>query len=419
MITSYALLQRDLEDAYLDRTFSVIVLDEAQHIKNRTTRNAKSAKRLNGLQKLVLTGTPVENSVADVWSIFDFLLPDYLGGYDTFSVRVEQPIACGGEEGRAAQERLRHKLHPFILRRLKQTVAKDLPDKIVKVAYCPMTPEQQSWYNRLLAEAKGKIGDIVKAKGFAKSKFEILALLMRLRQVSCHLALLKEYREKNPPGRARSPSGPPPDLSGKLEVFFEMLDEAMDGGHRVLVFSQFVTMLTILRNELEARGIRYCYLDGSTKDRLGECRTFNTDESIPLFLISLHAGGTGLNLTGADMVDRPRAPHRTEAHGVRGEDDRREQRGGACPRAPAEEAGRDRRHRGHHRHAGDGETHLRRHQVNRRLVKVVRPSCATHGDVIQFSRFRRDGVGRVAGAEFPSNQGFARERLVPHKLGNF
>ena len=302
VITSYALLQRDLEDAYIDRTFSVIVLDEAQHIKNRTTRNAKSAKRLNGLQKLVLTGTPVENSVADVWSIFDFLLPDYLGGYDTFSVRVEQPIACGGEEGRAAQERLRHKLHPFILRRLKQTVAKDLPDKIVKVAYCPMTPEQQSWYNRLLAEAKGKIGDMVKAKGFAKSKFEILALLMRLRQVSCHLELLKEYREKNPPGRARSPSGTSPDLSAKLEVFFEMLDEAMDGGHRALVFSQFVTMLTILRNELEARGIRYCYLDGSTKDRLGECRTFNTDESIPLFLISLHAGGTGLNLTGADMV---------------------------------------------------------------------------------------------------------------------
>ena len=302
VITSYALLQRDLADAYLDRTFSVIVLDEAQHIKNRSTRNAKSAKRLNGLQKLVLTGTPVENSVADVWSIFDFLLPDYLGAYDSFNARVEQPIACGGEEGQAAQDRLRHKLRPFILRRLKQTVAKDLPDKIVKVAYCPMTSEQQSWYNRLLAEAKGKIGNMVKEKGFAKSKFEILALLMRLRQVSCHLELLKEYREKNPRTTNHEPQNTNPDLSGKLEVFFEMLDEAMDGGHRVLVFSQFVTMLTILRNELEARNIPYCYLDGSTKDRLGECRKFNTDESIPVFLISLHAGGTGLNLTGADMV---------------------------------------------------------------------------------------------------------------------
>ena len=165
-------------------------------------------------------------------------------------------------------------------------------------------------YNRLLAEAKGKIGDMVKAKGFAKSKFEILALLMRLRQVSCHLELLKEYREKNPYNGqdARCPSASDRNgqdarcPSGKLEVFFEMLDEAMDGGHRVLVFSQFVTMLTILRNELEARQIPYCYLDGSTKDRLGECRRFNTDESIPVFLISLHAGGTGLNLTGADMV---------------------------------------------------------------------------------------------------------------------
>ncbi len=302
VITSYALLQRDLDEAYADKTFSVVVLDEAQHIKNRTTRNAKSAKRLKSVQKLVLTGTPVENSVADVWSIFDFLLPDYLGSYDSFNANVEQPIACGGTEGQAAQDRLRHKLHPFILRRLKKSVAKDLPDKIVKVSYCPMTPEQQTWYSRLLAEAKGKIGGMVKAKGFAKSKFEILALLMRLRQVSCHLELLKEYREKNPRPTNHEPQTTNHELSGKLDAFFELLDEAMDGGHRVLVFSQFVTMLTILRNELEARGIRYCYLDGSTKDRLGECRKFNTDESIPLFLISLHAGGTGLNLTGADMV---------------------------------------------------------------------------------------------------------------------
>ena len=173
------------------------------------------------------------------------------------------------------------------------------PEKIIKVAYCPMTPEQQRWYNQLLADARGRIGDMVKEKGFAKSRMEILALLMRLRQVASHLELLKEYREKASGSKAR---GSAEGLSGKLEVFFEMLDEAIDGGHRVLVFSQFVSMLTILRRELEARGISYCYLDGETKDRLGACRKFNTDESIPLFLISLHAGGTGLNLTGADMV---------------------------------------------------------------------------------------------------------------------
>ena len=296
VITSYALLQRDLEEAYLGKTFSVVVLDEAQHIKNRQTRNAKAAKQLESVQKLVLTGTPVENSVADVWSIFDFLMPNYLGHYDAFKAATQDVIEAGGAEGRFEQEKLHRKLHPFILRRLKKTVAKDLPDKIIKVSYCPMTPEQQQWYNRLLAEARGKIGDMVKEKGFARARMEILALLMKLRQVASDLELLKEYRDKYG-AKAKSDN-----LSGKLDVFFELLDEAIDGGHRVLVFSQFVTMLSILRRELEARGIRYCYLDGETKDRLGACRKFNTDESIPLFLISLHAGGTGLNLTGADMV---------------------------------------------------------------------------------------------------------------------
>ncbi len=276
VITSYALLQRDLEDAYLGQTFSVVVLDEAQHIKNRQTRNAKSAKRLQSVQKLVLTGTPVENSVADVWSIFDFLLPGYLGEYADFRDSTELPIAAGGNDGALAQDKLHHKLHPFILRRLKGDVAKDLPDKIIKVAYCPMTPDQQSLSNRIRAKARA-----------AKTKFEMLAVLMRLRQAANHLELLKERSD---------------DPSGKLETFFELLDEAMDGGHRVLVFSQFVAMLTILRRELDARGVRYCYLDGATKDRLGECKRFNSDETIPLFLISLHAGGTGLNLTGADMV---------------------------------------------------------------------------------------------------------------------
>ena len=294
VITSYALLQRDLEAAWLGKTFGVVVLDEAQHIKNRSTRNAKSAKAVKSVQKLVLTGTPVENSVADVWSIFDFLMPDYLGEYDHFKTTVEDPVAAGGQEGREAQERLRRKLHPFILRRLKKDVAKDLPDKITGVRYCPMSLEQSRLYAKLLGEARGKIGDAVKSKGFKAAKFEILAMLMRLRQVANDAALLKEMREKGVQGGV--------ETSGKLDVFFELLDEAMDGGHRALVFSQFVGELSILRRELEGRGISYCYLDGSTKDRLGECRRFNTDESIPVFLISLHAGGTGLNLTGADMV---------------------------------------------------------------------------------------------------------------------
>lgn len=265
VITSYALLQRDFEAAYLDKYFSALVLDEAQHIKNRQTRNAKAAKRLNAQQRLVLTGTPIENSVADVWSIFDFLMPDYLGDYETFKASYELPIGEGGTDGEAVQMKLKRKLHPFILRRLKKSVAKDLPDKLVKVSYCPMPEDVQREYNMVLQN--GRRG--------AKTKFEMLALLMKLRQIASR---------------------------GKVEAFLDQLDEAIDGGHRVLVFSQFVKQLAVLRDALEKLNIPYCYLDGSTKDRLGECNRFNRNTDIPVFLISLMAGGTGLNLTGADMV---------------------------------------------------------------------------------------------------------------------
>ncbi|MCQ2389193.1 MAG: DEAD/DEAH box helicase, partial [Kiritimatiellae bacterium] len=279
VITSYALLQRDLEDAYLGQRFSVAVLDEAQHIKNRATRNARAAKRIDAVRKLVLTGTPVENSVADVWSIFDFLLPDYLGDYASFKDGTEAEVAAGGKTGRQALERLHNKLHPFILRRLKKDVAKDLPDKVEKVAYCTLSAEQQ----RLTAAVRAK------ARA-AKTKFEMLAVLMKLRQIANHPGLVDKDCDLGAEA-----------LSGKLESFFEILDEAMDGGHRVLVFSQFVKMLAVLRKALEKRGVDYCYLDGQTKDRLGECKRFNRGK-MPVMLISLMAGGTGLNLTGADVV---------------------------------------------------------------------------------------------------------------------
>ena len=275
VVTSYALLQRDFEDAYLGRRFSAVVLDEAQHIKNRQTKNAKAVKLLDCERRLVLTGTPVENSVADVWSIFDFLMPDYLGDYETFKCSYEEPIAAGGSAGEEAQERLRRKLHPFIMRRLKKSVAKDLPDKIVKVSYCPMSEDAQREYNDALAKTRRLAGDMIRSKGLAKSKFEILAMLMKLRQIASR---------------------------AKLEAFMEQLESAIEGGHKILVFSQFVKMLKAISEELQERGIPFCYLDGSTKDRLGECNRFNRSPEIPVFLISLMAGGTGLNLTGADMV---------------------------------------------------------------------------------------------------------------------
>ena len=275
VVTSYALVQRDFADAYLERSFSVLVLDEAQHIKNRQTKNAKAVKMIRADRRLALTGTPIENSVADAWSIFDFLMSDYLGDYESFRLGFELPIAAGGAAAEEAQGRLKRKLHPFILRRLKKTVAKDLPDKIVKVSYCPMGEEAQREYNEALARTRRDAGDMMRAKGFAKSRFEILAMLMKLRQIASR---------------------------AKVEAFMEQLLSAVEGGHKILVFSQFVKMLGVLREELARAGVRHCYLDGSTQDRLGECNRFNRSPEIPVFLISLMAGGTGLNLTGADMV---------------------------------------------------------------------------------------------------------------------
>lgn len=290
VITSYALLRRDIE-MYVGQMFSVAVLDEAQHIKNRTTQNALAAKQIRSINKLVLSGTPVENSVADLWSIMDFLMPGYLGDYDRFRLTYEQPIGEGGQLGADAQNKLRRKLNPFLLRRLKKDVAKDLPDKIRKVSYCRLSPDQERVYNTLLAQSKKNIGDLVKEKGFNAARLQILAILMKLRQVCCHLALLKNYKLQ-----------PEEKPSAKMEQFFEILDEAMDGGSRVLVFSQFTSMLALIREALEERGLRYSYLDGSTTNRFGACEEFNQNKDIPVFLISLKAGGTGLNLTGADTV---------------------------------------------------------------------------------------------------------------------
>ena len=275
VVTSYALLQRDFEDAWAGREFGAVVLDEAQHIKNRQTKNARAVKMLRSARRLVLTGTPVENSVADVWSIFDFLMPGYLGDYESFRLGFEQPIADGGAAADDALARLKRKLHPFIMRRVKKMVAKDLPDKIIKVSYCPMDEDTQREYNEALAKTRRQAGDAIKAKGLVKSRFEILAMLMKLRQIAS---------------------------LGKLGAFMEQLQSAIDGGHKILVFSQFVKMLQIIAAELQEYEIPFCYLDGSTKDRLGECNRFNRNDSIPVFLISLMAGGTGLNLTGADMV---------------------------------------------------------------------------------------------------------------------
>lgn len=293
VITSYALLRRDIE-LYRHLAFSAIILDEAQNIKNRATQNATSVKLLKGGARLVLTGTPMENSVADLWSIMDFLMPGYLGHYDEFKANYEIPLSVPGDAlYESAQIRLRRKLHPFLLRRKKADVAKDLPDKITKLSWCRLSAEQQKIYDQILYASRMEIRESVQKNGFNKSRMAILSALLRLRQVCCHLNLL---------GDAAPAAAKAEEPSAKMEQFFEFFEEAVSDGHRILVFSQFVKMLTLLREELDRRAIPYCYLDGASKDRMESVHKFNTDPKIPLFLISLKAGGTGLNLTGADMV---------------------------------------------------------------------------------------------------------------------
>lgn len=321
VVTSYALIRRDAEK-YREIEFDTVVLDEAQHIKNRQTQNAQAVKAVRAQHRLVLTGTPLENSVLDLWSIFDFLMPGYLGTAQDFRERYELPIAK--EKNVEAQARLARRLRPFLLRRLKKDVAADLPAKLEQVSFCELTPDQRSVYQQVIEASRKEVLEAVGAQGIAKSRMVVLTALLRLRQICCDLRLLKlEPRVANaeaddgpaerrapprpvseqPSQRAEAAPGAPATVSsGKLELFGELLEEVIDGGHRVLVFSQFVGMLTLLKEQLAAEGIEYCYLDGSTTDRAKVVEKFQTNAAIPVFLISLKAGGVGLNLTGADTV---------------------------------------------------------------------------------------------------------------------
>ncbi|MFN0068453.1 MAG: SNF2-related protein [Limisphaerales bacterium] len=296
VITSYALIRRDAE-RYRGLEFDTVILDEAQHIKNRQTQNAQAVKAVRCRHRLVLTGTPLENSVLDLWSIFDFLMPGYLGAAQDFRDRYEAPIARARDP--AVMARLGRRLRPFILRRTKRDVAKELPPKLEQVAWCELTPPQAAVYGQLLAATRHEVNQAVGAQGLAKSRMLVLTALLRLRQVCCDLRLLGTSE----PDTAQLPArADPAAASGKLAHFTELLDEILDGGHRALVFSQFTSMLGLLREQLEAAGLSFCYLDGSTSDRGAVVQRFQNSPDIPVFLISLKAGGVGLNLTGADTV---------------------------------------------------------------------------------------------------------------------
>jgi len=300
-VTSYALLRRD-EAVWAEREFDVVVLDEAQQIKNPEAQVSRVAHRLRGTHRFALTGTPIENSVKDLWSIARFALPGYLGSRAEFAERFEKPLAAGAPPAEL-RERLARRLRPVVLRRLKHEVASELPEKIEQVVVCDLSPRQRAVYERLLQEGRGAV---LGAEG-GRRRLVALTALLRLRQACCDLRLLGLGEEGGDAGAGEDGGGSEEaefaraGSSAKLAAFFELVDEAVAGGHRILVFSQFVGMLQLVVPELLARGLRYCYLDGSTKDRGEEVKRFQEGDA-PLFLISLKAGGVGLNLTAADTV---------------------------------------------------------------------------------------------------------------------
>jgi len=284
VITSYALLRRDI-DTLREIKFSTAVLDEAQHIKNPETQNAQAAYALRANHRFVLTGTPMENSVRDLWSIMNFALPGYLGDRKDFRERYELPIAR--DSAPDVQRRLSRRLQPFLLRRRKRDVAKDLPEKIEQVVLSSLTSQQRAAYDALLREIQLGLGGSGKNVNAGVQRMKMLTGLLRLRQVCCDLRLVGIDKE---------------EPSAKLDLLDELLEEAIDGEHRVLVFSQFVTMLHLIRERLDKLEIPFCYLDGSTKQRQEIVDRFQGDSAIPVFLISLKAGGVGLNLSAADTV---------------------------------------------------------------------------------------------------------------------
>ena len=288
LVTSYALLRRDIEK-YQGTEFGVAVLDEAQHIKNRFSQNAQAVKALRARHRVILTGTPLENSLLDLWSMFDFLMPGYLGPAKAFRERYEVPVL---RSDLAALKRLRQRVHPFLLRRTKADVAAEIPARLDNVISCDLTAEQREVYQAVLEQGRRDVFEHSGKQGNpGKRTMAMLTALTRLRQACCHLDLLPLDR----PAPWKEPSA-------KLDALFEIVSEAVDGGHRLLVFSQFVKLLRLVEARLKKEELSYCYLDGSTADRQAEIDRFQNSPSIPVFLISLKAGGSGLNLTGADTV---------------------------------------------------------------------------------------------------------------------
>ncbi len=277
-LTTYGTLRRDVVDLK-DFEFNTIVLDEAQAIKNSTSDSAKATRILNARSRVVMTGTPVENHLGELWSLFEFLNPGLLGASTFFK--------AGTTMEPESRDWLRKSLRPLILRRTKQQVASDLPARSENVLYCELDTDQRKLYNTILLKVKNDLNKRIQQEGLAKSKLHVLEALLRLRQIACHPQLVQETAKP---------------VSAKFDVLLDQLVEIAEEGHKALVFSQFTSLLALLKPRLEELNLKYEYLDGSTTDRQKRVEHFQADESCPIFLLSLKAGGTGLNLTAADYV---------------------------------------------------------------------------------------------------------------------
>lgn len=287
-IASYDILKRDIE-IYKEKNyeFKFIIADEAQYIKNNNTQNFKAIKEIKAETRYALTGTPIENSLSELWSIFDFVMPGYLFSYKKFKELYETPIVKG--EDQSAMKKLKMLIEPFILRRIKEDVLTELPDKTITILNNEMEEEQQKIYMSYMSQVKEEIETEISINGFEKSQIKILSLLMRLRQICCHPSLfIENYKGE----------------SSKLNQCIQIVKDAIESGHKILLFSGYTSMFELIEDEFKKENISYYKLTGQTKvgERIKLVDEFNENPDVKVFLISLKAGGTGLNLIGADMV---------------------------------------------------------------------------------------------------------------------
>jgi SNF2 family DNA or RNA helicase len=279
VVTTYGTLRRDVM-AHRELEFDYVVLDEAQSIKNAASQAAKACRLLRCRHRLALTGTPVENHIGELWSIFEFLNPGQLGS----AARLRRFLA----DGRGSTEVVARAVRPYLLRRTKSQVLSDLPEKTEQTLFVELGEEQRRGYDELREHYRQELSGRIGRQGIGRSRIAVLEALLRLRQAACHPGLVDPARVD--------------EAGAKLETLLEQLAEVLDEGHKVLVFSQFTSFLAILRRRLDAAGTVYEYLDGRTTDRQARVQRFQEDPDCKLFLVSLKAGGQGLNLTAADYI---------------------------------------------------------------------------------------------------------------------